>query len=49
VELFRVTSAPRSAIADAYHAAIAIEHRCEWVTLDRDFARFPGLRWSMPV
>jgi toxin-antitoxin system PIN domain toxin len=36
-------------IADAYHAAIAIEHRCEWVTLDRDFARFPGLRWSMPV
>lgn len=34
--------------ADAAHAAIAIEHGGTWVTLDRDFARFPGLRWEVP-
>ena len=31
-------------IPDAYHAALAIEHGCEWVTLDRGFAAYPGLR-----
>lgn len=30
---------------DAYLAALSIEHDCEWWTTDRDFARFPGLRW----
>lgn len=35
-------------VADAYHAALAIESGSEWVTLDGDFARFPGLRWSRP-
>lgn len=35
-------------VSDAWFAALAIEWGCEWVTLDRDFARFPGLRWSMP-
>ena len=30
---------------DAYLAALAIEHACEWWTADIDFARFPGLRW----
>ena len=34
--------------ADAYLAAIAIEHGCELVSLDRDFARFTGLRWRRP-
>lgn len=33
-------------IADAAHAALAIETGCEWVTADTDFARFsPPLRW----
>jgi toxin-antitoxin system PIN domain toxin len=36
-------------VADAYHAALAIEHGCEWVTTDRDFSRFAGLRWSHPL
>lgn len=27
-------------VADAQHAAIAIEHSCVWVTRDRDFAAF---------
>lgn len=35
--------------ADAYLAAIAIERGCELVSLDRDFARFVGLRWSSPA
>jgi toxin-antitoxin system PIN domain toxin len=35
-------------VADAWYAALAIEWGCEWVTMDRDFARFPGLKWSAP-
>ena len=31
-------------IPDAYHAALAIEHGCEWVTLDHGFSMYPGLR-----
>ena len=31
-------------VPDAYHAALAIEHGCEWVTLDRGFAAYSGLR-----
>ncbi len=30
---------------DAYLAALAMEHGCEWWTTDRGFARFEGLRW----
>ena len=36
-------------VPDAYHAALAIEHGCEWITTDRDYARFPGLRWRHPL
>jgi uncharacterized protein len=33
-------------VADAVHAALAIESGCEWVTADTDFAQFsPPLRW----
>lgn len=33
-------------LADAAHAALAIETGCEWVSADTDFARFaPLLRW----
>lgn len=35
-------------VTDAWFAALAIEWDCEWITLDRDFARFPGLRWRSP-
>ena len=35
-------------VTDAWFAALAIEWGCEWITLDRDYARFPGLRWSTP-
>ncbi len=36
-------------VADAYLAAIAIELDALLVTTDRDFARFPGLRWRHPL
>jgi toxin-antitoxin system PIN domain toxin len=38
-----------SPVTDAWYAALAIEHGCEWITMDRDFARFPGLRWQFPA
>jgi toxin-antitoxin system PIN domain toxin len=36
-------------VADAWLAALAIESGSEWVTTDRDFARFRGLRWRHPL
>lgn len=33
---------------DAWFAALAIEAGCEWITTDRDYARFEGLRWRAP-
>ena len=31
-------------LQDAWFAALAIDHDCEWITHDRDYARFPGDR-----
>jgi uncharacterized protein len=36
-------------VSDAWYAALAIESGCEWITLDRDYARFKGLRWRLPA
>lgn len=36
-------------VPDAYLAAMAIEHGCEWITADRDFSRFSELRWRHPL
>jgi toxin-antitoxin system PIN domain toxin len=36
-------------VSDAWYAALAIEWGCEWITMDRDFSRFPGLKWSLPA
>lgn len=36
-------------VPDAYLAALAIESGCEWITTDRDFSRFSGLKWRSPV
>jgi len=36
-------------VPNAYLAALAVEHGCEWTTTDRGFARFPGLRWRNPL
>jgi toxin-antitoxin system PIN domain toxin len=36
-------------ITDAQLAALTIEHAGVLHTMDRDFARFPGLRWTNPL
>ena len=36
-------------IPDAYLAALAIETGSEWITTDRDYSRFPGLKWRSPL
>ena len=36
-------------VTDAYFAALAMESGSEWITTDRDYARFPGLRWRQPL
>jgi toxin-antitoxin system PIN domain toxin len=36
-------------VSDAYFAALAMESGAEWITADRDYARFPGLRWRHPL
>jgi uncharacterized protein len=43
------TGATGKLVADAFHAALAIEHGCEWISADGDFARFSGLRWRHPL
>lgn len=36
-------------VNDAHLAALAIEHRCDIVSFDNDFSRFPRVRWSEPA
>lgn len=36
-------------VPDAYLAALAIESGSDWVTTDRDYHRFPGLRVRHPL
>ena len=47
--LCRTANAKGNLVPDAYHAALAIESGCEWITTDRDFARFDGLQWRHPL
>lgn len=47
--LCRDAGATGNLVPDAYLAALAIEHGAEFVTTDRDFARFHGLRWRHPL
>jgi toxin-antitoxin system PIN domain toxin len=49
VDVCRASDARGNLIKDAYLAALAIETGSELITTDRDFARFPGLRWSHPL
>jgi toxin-antitoxin system PIN domain toxin len=36
-------------VQDAWLAALAVESGCEWMTTDRDYARFKGLSWRVPL
>lgn len=35
-------------VNDAHLAALSIEHRCTIVSFDNDFARLPGVDWTLP-
>ena len=52
-DVFRRLSAESGAkgnlVPDAWLAALAIESGCEWISTDRDFTRFKGLRWRHPL
>lgn len=48
-ELCRQASASGKLVADAQHAAVAIEFGCTLVSTDADFDRFPALRWQHPL
>lgn len=47
--LCRDANATGNLVQDAWFAALAIESGCEWITNDRDYARFPGLSWRLPI
>jgi len=47
-KLCKQANAKGNLVPDAYHAALAIETGCEWVTTDQDFSRFSGIKWSTP-
>ncbi len=47
--LCRESDAAGKLVADAQHAAVAIENGCTMVTTDSDYDRFPGLRWQHPL
>lgn len=47
--LCRAAGVKGNLVPDAYLAALAIESGSEWVTTDRDYARFQGLRWRHPI
>jgi predicted nucleic acid-binding protein len=47
-DLCRKSNAAGNLVQGAWFAALAIESGCEWITADRDYARFPGLRWRVP-
>jgi toxin-antitoxin system PIN domain toxin len=49
LDLVRSAEARGNLIPDAYFAALAIESGSEWITTDRDYARFPGLSSRHPL
>jgi toxin-antitoxin system PIN domain toxin len=42
-------NATGNAVADAYHAALAMEWDCQWITTDKGFRRFKGLSVKHPL
>ena len=47
--LCSASGAKGNLVADAAFAALAIESGSEWITTDRDYSRFPGLKWRHPL
>jgi toxin-antitoxin system PIN domain toxin len=36
-------------VQNAWFAALAIEHGCQWISTDADYGRFRELRWERPL
>ncbi len=49
LQCVQTISAQGNDIPDAYHAALAIEWDCTWVTTDKGFSRFKNLRTRHPL
>ena len=47
-DLCRESAVSGNLVQDAWFAALAIESGAEWITTDRDYARFARLRWRSP-
>ncbi len=47
-DLCRASGVTGSLTQDAWFAALAIEHGCEWISTDAHYGLFPGLRWRRP-
>jgi len=47
--LCRESRAKGNIAPDAWLAALAVDAGCTWITTDRDYTRFPGLRWRHPL
>ena len=45
----RESAALGNLVSDAHLAALAIEHGATLFSTDRDFARFPSLKWRTPL
>ena len=45
----RQSGATGKLVADAQHAAVAVEHGCTFVTTDSDFSRFPRPSMAPPA
>ena len=43
------SAASGNLVSDAHLAALAVEHACTLYSTDRDFSRFPSLKWVNPV
>ncbi len=48
-QLLRSAGSGGNLVNDAHLAALAIENDAEFHSNDRDFSRFPGLRWRNPL
>ncbi len=46
--LLRSVGVGGNLVSDAHLAALAIERRCGILSFDNDFARFPGVDWTVP-
>ena len=48
-QMLKEGQAVANLVTDAHLAALAIEHGCELVSTDSDFARFAKLKWKNPL